>query len=242
MPWCLAEPPLLLSDLFYRFDKRPVVHLRGLDIPIDPSFMSPAMIRMIRNGRYERHEARALHSIIEPGDRIMELGAGIGFISALAAKDPKTAGVRVYEANPALVPYIRRLHAMNGLTDIEAINAVLTEGPAPASMPFHVHSEFWASSLQSAGAATIRVEEVPTRDFARERDAFRPSMIICDIEGGEEALFATGRLDGVSRLHLELHPDVIGRDGVERIAANLRAQGFAQDMAKSYGQIALFRR
>jgi FkbM family methyltransferase len=233
---------LRLSDLFHRFDKRPIVHLRGLDVPIDPSIMSEPMIRLIRSKRYERHEARALDSIIEPGERIMELGAGIGFISALAAKNPKTAALRVYEANPALPPYIRRLHAMNALSGIEVINAVLTEGPAPATLPFHIHKHFWASSLQSAGDATIRIEHVPTLDFAAERAAFKPSMIICDIEGGEEALFSDSRFDGIDRIHLEVHPEVIGEAGIERISANLRAQGFARDAVRSHGQIVLFRR
>ena len=55
---------------------------------------------------------------------------------------------------------------------------------------------------------------------------FAPTVISCDIEGGELEVL-TEPLPGVRLVVAETHPQVYGAEGVARIEAALRAQGFA---------------
>ncbi len=44
------------------------------------------MLRVLREGSYEKGEAVQISKIVQPGERIVEIGGGIGFISSLAAR------------------------------------------------------------------------------------------------------------------------------------------------------------
>ena len=57
-----------------------------MTIPFDPAVITPAIGRAIREGRFEAEESRQIPHIVRPGDRVLEIGAGIGFISTLIAR------------------------------------------------------------------------------------------------------------------------------------------------------------
>ena len=47
---------------------------------IDPEFMSPRLMEVIRKGHYETPEARKIGKIAQQGDVILEIGAGIALL------------------------------------------------------------------------------------------------------------------------------------------------------------------
>ncbi len=51
------------------------------------------------------------------------------------------------------------------------------------------------------------------RSFNAEVESFRPTMVICDIEGGELDLFMHANLSGVKKVYMEIHQRVLGRGG-----------------------------
>jgi hypothetical protein len=55
---------------------------------------------------------------------------------------------------------------------------------------------------------------------------FKPSVLVIDTEGMEEELLAACPLSGVRALVVEVHPDVIGTDGIARLGQHLRDCGF----------------
>ena len=204
----------------------------GLKVPASP-FLTETRIRRIRAARYEGEEIRAALALIGRGDRVLELGAGLGIVGALTALRAQPEAVLSYEANPALVPHIQALYRANGLTDRIAVrNAVLWAGPdRPERVAFHVHNSYLGSSL-AAGARTQPVE-VATEDFAAVRAAFRPTVLVADIEGAELALLEHADLTGIRAVVMEFHPGVYGPDGMKRAKDILRAQGFARRHAVS---------
>ena len=181
-----------------------------------------------------------LARIIKPGDRIMELGGGIGFISALSARNPNTEAVKVFEANPQLIGYIRRLHEINGITNATAENAILLNDPGRRTAEFYLRQDFWASSLSPKPFGYSSVISVPVKSFNAELEAFAPTLIICDIEGGELDLFLNANLSGVSRVYLEIHQGVIGRMGVKRLFDAFSARNFHYDQHHSKAGVVLF--
>jgi len=77
-----------------------IVVLNGVEILIDPTVMSEHMQWAIQYGQLSMPEASLIGRIVEQGDRFVELGAGIGYTSAVVALQGKAETITVVEANP----------------------------------------------------------------------------------------------------------------------------------------------
>lgn len=212
----------------------------GITIPLDTEIMSPKIVSAIVSGKYEHKEAGELARLIKPGDRILELGGGIGFISALSARNPNTEAIKVFEANPGLIGYIERLHEINGITNAAVEHAVLLNAPGKRTAEFYLRPDFWASSLSPTPFGYKSVVNVPVKSFNAEIESFGPTLIICDIEGGELDLFLNANLSGVSRVYLEIHQGVIGRMGIKQLFDAFSARNFHYDQHHSKAGVVLF--
>lgn len=216
----------------------------GVRLPPHRQYLPERRIERIRNGRYEWQEiAGALHAI-RPGDRVLELGAGIGIVGAVIAKNRAPARILSYEANPALIGYARAMHRANGLGEvIELRNAVLMSDPdAPATTDFHVHASFLGSSLIApAGRRSTRVAVAVERLAAVTAD-FSPEVMVIDIEGGELAFFRHADLSKLRAVIVELHPKVYGQDGLAECLALLHSAGLARIEAVSHPTVVAYAR
>lgn len=218
-----------------------VIETATLRVPFRPEIITPAIERPLRRGRYEGGELLAAEAVIRPGDRVLELGAGLGLVSARAAQ--LGAEVTALEANPDLIPLIRETHGLSGVADrVRLVNAAVTPRPA-GPLPFYRRRDFWASSLSPAPAGWIDETTVATRDIAALIEETRPTVIVCDIEGGERGLFAGADLSGVRALIVEIHPKVYGALGVKQLFDDLSAQGFGYaPKASRGGSVVTFQR
>lgn len=224
-------------------DLEPQDHLKshGVLVPYDRAIITPPIAAALRAHRYEAEEAREIPAIVQPGDCVLEIGAGIGFISTLVARQPGVAQVIAVEANPALLPFMARLHAENGIANVRRVNAVLDNSGATAAM-FYQRRDFWMGSLAPGPEpyeAAISVPVINLDDFIA---AHAVTLIICDIEGAERWLFADAGLTGVDRIYLELHDHITGLAGISALFAHMAKAGFGYDPRHSCGPIVLFRR
>lgn len=213
----------------------------GVLIPFSPAIITPAIEAAIEAGEFESEEAQELPNILEPGDRVLEIGAGIGFISTLLDRHSSVDRVVAVEANPKLMGYMARLHALNGVTKVHRQNAVLTNDHV-GSMRFYLREDFWMGSLSEGPNPYQETIEVPTEgldDLIRREQI---SLIVCDIEGAESFLFEDADLSGVTRVYLELHDHVTGLKGVKKLFQALEDKGFCYDPRHSSKSIVLFRR
>jgi FkbM family methyltransferase len=212
----------------------------GITIPLDETILSPTLRQSIVAGKYEHKEAAELNRIIDPHERIMEIGGGIGFISALSSRNPNCEAVRVYEANPTLIPFILQVHSINDIRDVEVQNAVLLNSTSSETVEFYQREDFWASSLSPKPFGYKSLVNVPARSFSAELEQFRPTLIICDIEGGELDLFLNANLTGVRKVYLEIHQKVLGRKGIKALFDAFSARNFHYDQWHSSGSVVLF--
>lgn len=210
-------------------------------IPDDPEVITPPIAAAIQAGRFEAEEASQIAAIVKPGDRVLEIGAGIGFISTLLSREPRVSRVVAVEANPGLMPYMARLHALNGVRKTRRINAVLTNG-AETSAIFYLRSDFWMGSLAPEPNAYTDTVAVPTLSLDGLLRDEGIDLVVCDVEGAEAWLFDGADLSGVDRLWIETHDHVTGLSGVRRLFATMAAQGFVYDPRHSIGAVILFRR
>ncbi|MEX0968810.1 MAG: FkbM family methyltransferase [Paracoccaceae bacterium] len=224
-----------------QLDQARCLRSHGVTVPYDPAIITPPIAAALRAGCYEAEEAEQIPSIVEPGDVVVEIGAGIGFISTLVARQPCLAKVFAFEANPALIPFMAKLHAQNGVTGVERVNAVLCN-TADTSARFYQRRDFWMGSLAPGPepyVAAISVPVINLNDFlAREA----VSLIICDIEGAEKWLFGDADLASVNRIYVELHDHITGLGGIAALFEHMGARGFAYDPRHSCGAVVLFRR
>ena len=220
-----------------------VIKTQGIVVPFDPRIITPKIERPMRNNRYEGGECATLRRVLRPGDRVLELGAGVGLCSTVAALVEGVERVVAIEANPDLIPLIAETHRLNGVAPrIDLRNGVATP-TAQGEIDFYLRPDFWASSMEPGSRAYDRVVRLPTIGLDALIAELRPTVLVCDIEGGEEGLFDRLDLSSVRHLVLELHPKVYGEAGAARVAGTLAAKGLTLDEDNRVGSsVQLFAR
>lgn len=221
--------------------KNRVLETFGVRIPYESDVITPAIELAIIAGRFEAEEAINIPDIIEPDDVVLEIGAGIGFISTLLDRECSVKRVVAVEANPALMPYMAWLHELNGVTKVDRVNAVLsTDGSR--SRRFYRRRDFWMGSLSEGPNPYTEVIDVPVRDMNQILRDNAVTAIVCDVEGAESSLFVGADLSNVTRIYLELHDHITGLSGISQTFAELGSKGFAYDPRVSSRSIVLFRK
>lgn len=213
----------------------------GVVVPEDERVLTPAIRQAMLAGQFEAEEAAQIPHIVRPGDRALEIGAGIGFISTLLARQPQMRSVIAVEANPNLLDYMGRLHARNEVHGVRRVNAALTNTSA-TSATFYLRRDFWMGSLSAEPNAFVATVEVPTMHFDTLLREEAIDLIVCDVEGAEADIFEGADLSGVDRIFVETHDHVTGLSGVRRLFATMHAQGFVYDPRHSTGSVVLFQR
>ena len=200
--------------------------LRGLTLSLPEAALKGNLERALSSGRYEHHEADALLMHLRPGDRLLDLGAGLGFICALAARVLGEGAVFGVEAGPETVKLARKNLAANVFAGVKLMRGAVV-GEAEGEVEFGQRPAFWASGLQGPQGwpENAEVIRVPARPIAKLLTRFAPTVISCDIEGGELEVL-TQALPGVRLVVVETHPQIYGPEGVERITQALGVQGF----------------
>ncbi|MGR3453630.1 FkbM family methyltransferase [Pseudooceanicola sp.] len=196
----------------------------GVDVPVSP-FLHDQRIERINAARYEEAEILGALRCVRAGDAVLELGAGLGIVGAVVARNLRPSRVRAYEANAALVPHIRALYALNGLEDVISVeNRLLIAAPdRPEIMTLNITNSFLGSSVLETARSRDSVE-VPTGDF--NEACAEAEVLIMDIEGAELELLRHADLSHLRAVVTEFHPDAYGPEGMKEAKEILRAAGF----------------
>ena len=175
------------------------------------------------NGKYERFEQKLVEAHVHPGDRVLEIGVGIGLITLTAARRAGAENVFAYEANPALERLIRRNFALNGLAPQLTMKAVTADGRA---LTFYQDRKVLSSSIfdRDLEGGEVTVESEPINALIARHS---PNVLVMDVEGAEAEILPAADLDGVERIIVEMHPHVIGEETVAGLIADLEGRGFS---------------
>ena len=220
-----------------------VIKVDGLLFPNDPRFISDRIAKRLERGGYEEREANAVRQVLRRGDRVLELGGGIGFISSLIGTSRPPAEFHVYEGNPQLVPFIRQVHALNGLDNITVHNTLLSVDQTDA-VPFYLRQDFLASSMdRDSDPDTITdTVMVPQRPISEVIETLQPSFLVCDIEGAETTLLPNADLSCLRAAVVELHPQWTGQDGVQAVFDAFHKAGLTYFARTSHGKVVTFKK
>lgn len=220
----------LVRDLFRplralgrRLGQPAEVILNGVRLTLEPG-TSAEIRRLIYSERYERGEARCLLACLEPEDVVLEVGAGRGYLTTLAALRVGSDRVFSYEANPALLPLAARTFELNGVRPT-LTHAVLGDGAG--TVPFFVE-EHYLSSSRARRSAEAQAVQVAQLDANTELARHRPTVVIMDIEGGESTLVPLLDWHGVQKIVLEIHPALLGPERTRAVLEHLAREGFEE--------------
>jgi FkbM family methyltransferase len=173
---------------------------------------------------YEINERTAVQKFIRPEDSVIELGACLGIVSCTTNKrlrDP-TRHLAV-EANPKCIPALRKNRDLNDCAFQIENCAVGNEKQATLFLdPAMI---LWATT-KNRSAFPVTVTGRSLADLYRQHGPF--STLIMDIQGSELDVLetATELLPRFRLVVAELHPWIIGTEGVNRCCTILQQSGF----------------
>lgn len=221
--------------------------INNVKLEIPNKILTDRLRVAFETSKYEQLEARQVPRILRDGDRLLEIGAGVGYISSLAGILFKLDLVVVIEANPDLMKIIDNIHNLNGVQS-KLINGVavsslgrLSLSESDGKAAFYVRNDFWGSSLDSSKSYK-EIKHVPVYDINHLVHIYKPTVIICDIEGGEIDLFNNVNLSSVRVALFEVHKKNIGLDGIDRLSMDMRHQGLYYDPDFSVGAVVCYSR
>lgn len=214
----------------------PIVH--GVNVPIWPSEVSGEIWDALISGSYEAKEARWISRAIRRGDRVLELGTGLGIITSLIAA---IEGVQVwsFEANPDTAKLAKRVVDANCGDNVQVMNGMLAAGP-PQEFLFYMRPDLWMSSTIAGQGPYEHVLKITSSDvdaFVRRHGI---NAMVMDIEGAELDLLQEAELPGIERVFLELHDHLYGLAGISSISGAMAAKGLIYDPRGSSGPCVLF--
>lgn len=203
----------------FRSDGRLAALLRplaNLVLPRDPRLVTVragtgAGLRLVINPRQEKYywsglyEPRAQEAVAQHlalGNVMWDVGAHIGFLSAIAARAVGPRGhVVAFEPLPQNVARLRQTVEANGLTNMTIREVALSSSVGTSA--FYVHSSSSMGGLARADGS-LRID-VPTTTLDNELGVSPvPTLVKIDVEGFEDQVIAGGQ-----RLFNDVQPFLI---------------------------------
>lgn len=228
------------ANYYWRILTKPeVIQNNGIKIKMGPH-VSSQMMKSIYTGAYEKSELTILANVLEKNDRIMDLGAGLAFLTIYCAKQIGSENIFAYEANPELIEHIAENFKLNDVHP-HVENTILSNNYGEEV--FFIDKSIWSSSTIKRNTA-IKSVLVGTKDINDEIIKNDINFLIIDIEGGEKDLIKKIKFQNtpISKILIEMHPHVIGDYQASQILYNIIKFGFTLSLLKSKGIVLYFER
>jgi len=205
-----------------------IFEIEDLKIKI-PQIASDIIRVEIYKGSYETTELKLIKSKLTKDDVVMELGTGLGLLSAYCAKKIGSNKVFTFEANPALEQAIIDNYALNEVAPNLKICLV---GNRSGFRTFYVGANFMSSSIiKHKGAKPITV---PVVSFNEKVKNINPTFLFLDIEGGEYELVEYADFYHIRKLMIEIHSWILSSKQIKFVKDKLIQRGF--HLAESSGK------
>lgn len=191
---------------------------QGLLLPADPRIFSPVGLDALIPGKFERRHARNIGGYYEGAQRVLEIGAGVGFIAMKAVATMGSLIVMAQEARPGMIGAARMIAGKNGLSDTDRLK--LVDGPLQFATD---------TAAQAAGLGALLND-------------FRPDTLrINETDLSPEAL--TDHLpDGLRRVIVPVLTQELAAQWRATLGPALSAEGFTEEAERADGGSLFFAR
>ncbi|WP_165814685.1 FkbM family methyltransferase [Labrenzia sp. 011] len=207
------------------------IKLHGITLLADQQDVPKGIRKQLYQKKYDPRKFLLVREALMPADRVLEAGAGIGFIGIACARICGPDNILSYEPNPAMKPVIEKNYALNGMRPNLRNKVLATEA---GEAEFFFDEGVLSSSLidRKHGSAT----RVPADAISDVVDSYNPSALVMDVEGAEVDLLRSCNLRKINKIIIEMHPHVVGADKIEDLCNYLSENGFSivRRISKSY--------
>lgn len=193
--------------------------------------LSDHIQRHVYLGAFERHETRFVRGWLRPGDVFVDVGANVGYFTALAARCVGPAGrVLAFEPSPYAFERLLALVRDNALDWVHAEPLALSDVPGELDLPLPLAGNHTPSFLASGRTVRVRSARLDERLAAAGVEVV--DLLKLDVEGweprvldGATTMLPTGR---VRAILVELNGIWLERAGssVDGLWDRLRGLGF----------------
>ena len=197
--------------------------IEGIFIPVSIKY-GYSVLRFINNGEYEKSEMSIVKNTLDKEDKVLELGTGIGFISAYCAKQIGSDKIFTFEGNSSLKCLIQKLYSKNKVKPHSTI-ALLGDGNGTKTF-YKNENSFLASSSVSISNENQVVFQVEQQNLNEIIAQLQPTYLIMDIEGGEYDIFKIINFQSITKIQFELHPAVLSNVETSFIFNKLENGGY----------------
>lgn len=143
--------------------------------------------RLMWAGAYERGLVRILKSFLKPGMVFADLGANIGYFSAIAAALVGATG-HVFAFEPCPRCFLSLQRNLSGFEQAVVCNWAASDTVGPAFLYFHANEDGWGSLFPAPELINqVQVNTIRLDDWARQAGPPRLDFLKIDIEGSEYA-------------------------------------------------------
>jgi len=177
---------------------------------------------------YEGDERHLVNRMLEPEDRVLEIGAGIGVVSSLCGLKCSKGAVVSYEANPNAYDFALANIKLNKLS-IDLRNKML--GSEKGEKDFYISSKILSSSSKDRGFGGRVI--LPCDDISEVISDFKPTALVMDVEGAEIDLVPLVNFSNIKKIIIELHPWIVGDDQIDEVKSLIESNGFVKINSKA---------
>lgn len=170
--------------------RRPIVRDYGwIRLPFVGDGDRQEILYHLHGHDWHRNERDQLEGVLRPGDTVVDVGANMGFMTALFCELIGPGGrVFAFEPSKPVFEKLERVIALNGLSNVEAVNRGC--GDASATGTLHQisrssgHGSLVVPSSESEAGPTEEIELVRLDAFVAAR-GIRVDFVKIDTEGYE---------------------------------------------------------
>ena len=219
----------------------PLFSLGEVNLFVPLNLLAPSVERSLNTGTYEKDEAQMLRRVVKPGQRVLDLGSGLGYTAALCCKITDPEKVMTVEANPRLLRLVEGNLRKNGAADAKVRHGAIV-GPrfTDDQVVFHCKKRLLGASIAGPDNRSRRLRKVPALHLDELFSEHRPDVVQIDIEGAEAQIFDSPWPAFVSRVVMETHPKKYTADVIARIHNCMGQSGLELDRALSKGKMLSF--
>ncbi|MGH1406885.1 MAG: FkbM family methyltransferase [Rhodomicrobiaceae bacterium] len=214
------------------------VLLSGIKINVIHPSISKELKKVFFHGGYERDEISILKQHLKNNDIVMEIGAGIGFISSYCASNIGSKRVFAYEANPMMIEKIKQTYLLNNIEPTISNSLLIDQD---GEIDFYIEQDFWSSSTIRRSNKAKKISVI-TKNINTEIKTINPSLLIIDIEGGERDLLPMIDFHNIQKIIIEIHPDIIGLEAASNCIKYILNNGFHLQFEHLRSDVFLFQK
>jgi len=217
-------------------------HFGGMNIAVQSAHLTPPIIKALSSGQYENAERAAIERHVQAGDRVLDLGGGIGCTGVVAGRIVGGDNLMILEANGDLMADITDNLAANDVQGAKLVHAAVIARKDTANISFFKSKGFWAGSILPGNATKSKQVDVAACAFSDILKQFEPTVVICDTEGLETELFHHALPSYVRLVIIELHPNLYGQETIKALFDRLSEMAFSYIPYGSRGPVVCFGR